>query len=52
MSFMIQKTPKIRKGELFPNIVALRKGVKHYDMNRGFEFANFKTNKSKDVLGA
>jgi hypothetical protein len=38
------KNPKITKKL---GIVAFREGVKHYAMNRGFEFANFKTEGSR-----
>jgi hypothetical protein len=40
--------PKIVEGELFPNIVAFRKAIRHYAVTKGFELAaGYKSDKSR-----
>jgi hypothetical protein len=43
------ENPKIEVGSLFPNIVAFRKAIRHYDVKRGFEFKDLKTDKTRFI---
>ena len=45
------ENPKIVKGELFPDIIAFRKAIRHYAVKTGFEFATagYKTDKSRFI---
>jgi len=45
------ENPKIMKGELFPDIIAFRKAIRHYAVKTGFEFATagYKTDKSRFI---
>ena len=42
--------PKIQKGELFPDIIAFRKAIRHYAVVKGFEFApRVRTDKTRFI---
>lgn len=44
------ENPKIVKGELFPDIIAFRKAIRHYAVKTGFEFAvGYKTDKTRFI---
>ena len=44
------KNPKIVKGELFPDIIAFRKALRHYAMKTGFELApGYKSDKQRFI---
>ena len=41
--------PNIEKGALFPDIVTFRKAIRHYAVQRGFEFTDLKTDKARFI---
>ena len=41
--------PNIEQGALFPDIVSFRKATRHYAVQRGFEFTDLKTDKTKFI---
>jgi len=41
--------PNIEKGALFPYIVTFRKAIRHYAVQRGFEFTDLKTDKARFI---
>jgi len=42
--------PKIQKGELFSDIIAFRKAIRHYAVVKGFEFApGVRTDKTRFI---
>ena len=42
--------PKIQKGELFPDIIAFKKAIRHYTVVKGFEFApGVRTDKTRFI---
>lgn len=44
------ENPKIVKGELFPDIIAFRKAIRHYAVKTGFEFAvGYKSDKTRFI---
>ena len=44
------KNPKIVKGELFSDIIAFRKVIRHYEVKIGFEFAvGYKIDKTRFI---
>ena len=44
------ENPKIVKGELFPDIIAFKKAIRHYAVKIGFEFVvGYKTDKTRFI---
>jgi len=41
--------PNIEQGALFPDIVSFRKATRHYAVQRGFEFTDLKTDKTRFI---
>ena len=41
--------PKIEQGALFPDIVSFRKAIRHYAVQRGFEFTDLKIDKTRFI---
>jgi hypothetical protein len=44
------ENPKIVKGGLFPDIVSFKKGIRHYAVKKGFEFAGLHTDKTRFIV--
>jgi hypothetical protein len=43
------ENPEIVKGELFPDIVAFRKAIRHHAVKKGFKFKDIKTDKTRFI---
>ena len=41
--------PNIEQGALFPDIVSFRKAIRHYAVQRGFEFTDLKIDKTRFI---